>query len=180
MPRRTDISSILVIGAGSAMLAACGRADARPSQMQEAARGCDIQTFAVAPSNSPDQTPYALHFDSAEPGIEDKLDCYQVSLKRKGLEPTLGLGSVGFEPDSDIGLFFARIRAICDVPDSALTMNGESQTPMILGRGLAKPDIDCVVGALRRSRRFDRIDIRANEAPPPRPIVDPAFLGDRN
>ena len=69
--------------------------------MQEAARGCDIRTFAVAPSNSPspNPTPYALHFDSAEPGIEDKLNCYQ-KVEGMGLEPTFGLGSAGFEPDS--------------------------------------------------------------------------------
>ena len=180
MPRRAAMSSILMIVAGSALLAARGRADAQPAQMEEAARGCGIRTFAVAPSNATGQTPYALYFDSAEQGIDGKLGCYQARLEAMGVERTLGLGSAGFDPGSDMGLLFARVGGACGLPESALAMIGEAEIPTIFGRGLAPSAIDCAAGELRKTGRFARIDIRSNEVAPPAPTFDPAFPGNQN
>ena len=53
-------------------------------------------------------------------------------------------------------------------PDSALTMNGEFQTPTILGRGLDKPGIDCVAGELLANPGdFVRIHIRSGTTDAP-------------
>ena len=178
MPRRSDISFVLIIGSGPVMLAACGQREAVPAQMEQAARACEIRTFAVAPSGAPDQSPFALHFDSFEAGIDDKLACYRAELEAVGARPTLGIGSVDFNPRNDLSLLFARIGDDCGVPAAALTVTGK--IPTIFGRGLDRDAVGCAVGALRRSGRFERIDVRPEETPPPPPTVGSIRPGDRN
>lgn len=172
--RFTALAALLV---GSPVAIACASREAQPAQMEEAARGCDIRTFAAAPSNSPDQSANALHFDTSEPGIESKLNCYQARLEAMGLERTLAAGSAGFDPRRVVGLLFARVAASCGLPANALaTVDG---APTIFDRGLAPRAIDCASAELRRSGRFDRIRVRPDESPPPLPTVNLNLPGDR-
>lgn len=178
MPRRVDLSSILIACAGPLLLTACGAAEAQPAQMEEAARACAIRVFAVAASGAPDQSRYALHYDSGESGIDAKLDCYGRQLEARGYASTLGIGSAGFDPRTDDTLLFARIEEACGLPPPALT-KAEDGMPTIFANGLDRRAVDCAVRDLRRSGRFARIEVRPGEAPPP-PALGPDFLGGKS
>lgn len=180
MPGRGHISSVLVMTSASAMLAGCGPADAQPPQMEEAARACGIRAFAVTPSDSPGQTPYALNFDTAEPEIDAKLDCYGNRLEMMGLTRTLGFGSAGFDPRADRVSPLVSARQACGLPWNALATNGETGDPIIFARGIDRRRIDCAVAELGKSSRPERIDIRPDESPPPPPTIDVNVLSDRN
>lgn len=159
--------TLTLLCASLLLLPRCGPPEAKPDAMREAAMACGFERWAVAPSNDAAQSPYALHFDSAQAGIAGKLDCYEQRLSAMGLEPTLGVGSAGFDARTDDGLLFARVTGACRLPPEARITQEEGRIMIYGASDLPRQTRECASRRLRAAGRFSKVEFSRD--PPPRP-----------